>query len=84
MPHMFPPTDSVQGCDVASQIDPRDIDNLLTALEQQNFKAVSLFKALAPTLSARLGSVEMSQLADAIEGLRFNDARERLVKLSHA
>ncbi|MBF0152326.1 MAG: response regulator [Magnetococcales bacterium] len=87
-PHLAPPATPAPDHGVASPraeaIPPADqaaIDALLTALEQQNCAATSLFEALAPTLSAHLGAAELDQLTHAINSLSFDEALKQLATL---
>ncbi len=81
-PHLSSSCDPVQGYDPSSPVDQQAINDLLMALEQQSFNAVSLFAALAPMLIARYGAVAMEKLTNDIEGLRFHEAREQLALLN--
>ncbi|MBF0272362.1 MAG: response regulator [Magnetococcales bacterium] len=61
-------------------VDPEALRALMTALETRNFQAITLFTALAPTLTAHLQTTEYRQLARAIEGLDCVKALEILKK----
>ncbi|MEO5341552.1 MAG: response regulator [Magnetococcus sp. MYC-9] len=81
-PYMVVPTPPAAESSNPPPLEPETLSMLMTALEQQSFEAIALFDACAPALSACWGEKEVALLAEAIGGLRFDEASKRLATLS--
>jgi CheY-like chemotaxis protein len=70
--------------DVQADVPPGALEALIGWLNRRNMRAAVAFKALAPALCARLGSVEFLALQEAVDNLRFAQAAAVLSALSKA